>query len=105
MLIFRIIYDFNVYFLVELIDLEFFNKKDLVFMFEKCDDGLEEDLIKDLVKVCGGIFLVICIVILILKRENFYEVVCWFFIILLSCFVRELDVDFLVNEDCIYNCF
>ena len=100
----RIIYDFNVYFPVELVDLEPLNKKDSASMFEKCDDGLEEDLIKDLVRVCGGIPLVICIVISILKRENPHEAARRLSTTSPSCLARELDADFLANEDRIYNC-
>ena len=39
-------------------------------MFSKCEDGLDDDLIKELVSVCGGIPLMICTVISILKGEN-----------------------------------
>ena len=97
-------YDFNMYFPVVLIDLEPLNARDSASMFAKCDDGLEGDLIKDLVRVCGGIPLIICIVISILKRENPHEAARRLSTTSPSCLARELDVNFLANEDRIHRC-
>ena len=97
-------YDFNVYFRIELIDLEPLNEKDSASMFAKCDDGLEDDLIKDLVRVCGGIPLVICIVISILKKENPQEAARRLCTTPPRVLARELDAVFLANEDRIYKC-
>ena len=46
-------YDFNVSFPLELIDLESLNDNDSASMFSRCEDGLNNDLIKELVRVCG----------------------------------------------------
>ena len=63
-------YDFNGSVPFELINLEPLNDNDSASMFSKCEDGLDDDLIKELVSVCGGIPLMICTVISILKGEN-----------------------------------
>ena len=55
---------------VELIDLDPLNDNDSAALFARSEDSLDDDLIKDLVRVCGGIPLFICTVLSILKREN-----------------------------------
>ncbi|XP_022802850.1 uncharacterized protein LOC111340292 isoform X2 [Stylophora pistillata] len=97
-------YDFSVYFPVKLIDLEPLNDKDSASMFAMCDDSLEEGLIEDLVGVCGGIPLLICVVIAILKRENPQEAARRLSTSSPSSLARELDADFLANEDRIHKC-
>ena len=58
----REFYDFSVSFPIELIDLEPLKDNDSATLFKKCDDSLDEGLINDLVRVFGGIPLIICTV-------------------------------------------
>ena len=66
----REFYNFRVSFPTELIDLEPLKDSDSATLFKKCDDSLDEGSINDLVRVCGGIPLIICTVPSILRREN-----------------------------------
>ena len=97
-------YDLNVSFPLELIDLESLNDNDSASMFSRCEDGLKNDLIKELVRVCGGIPLIICTVISSLKRENPQRVARRLATSSPSSLVRELNLDFLPNEDRIDKC-
>ena len=88
-------YDFNGSFPFELINLEPLNDNDSASMFSKCKDSLDDDLIKELVSVCGGIPWMICSVISILKGEN-PQKAAQFSTTSPSSLVREL---FANNED------
>ena len=66
----REFYNFRVSFPTELIDLEPLKDSDSATLFKRCDDSLDEGSINDLVRVCGGIPLIICTVPSILRREN-----------------------------------
>ena len=100
----REFYDFSVSFPIELIDLEPLKDNDSATLFKKCDDKLDEGLINELVRVCGGIPLIICTVRSILRRENperFTER-------LTTCSPQTLrkllSPDFLASEERIYKC-
>ena len=97
-------YDFNVCFPIELIDLDPLNDNDSAALFAKSEDSLDDDLIKDLVRVCGGIPLIICTVLSILKRENPEKCARRLSTCSPSSLVRELNPDFIANEDRIDNC-
>ena len=97
-------YDFNVSFPLELIDLESLNDNDSASMFSRCEDGLNNDLIKELVRVCGGIPLIICTVISSLKRENPQRAARRLSTSTPSSLVKELNPDDLPNEDRIDKC-
>ena len=100
----REFYDFSVSFPIELIDLEPLKDNDSATLFEKCDDRLDEGLINDLVRVCGGIPLIICTVRSILRRENPER----FTQRLTTCSPQTLrkllSPDFLASEERIYKC-
>ena len=97
-------YDLCVSFPLELINLEPLNDNDSASMFSKCEDGLDDDLIKGLVRVCGGIPFIICTVISILKRENPWRAARRLFTSSPSSLVKELNPDDLPNEDRIDKC-
>ena len=97
-------YDFNVCFPVELIDLDPLNDNDSTALFAKCEDSLDDSLIKKLVRVCGGIPLIICTVLSILKRENPEKYARRLSTSSPSSLVRELNPDFIANEDRIDKC-
>lgn len=85
--------------------LDSLNDKDSASMFAKCEDSLDEDLIKDLVRVCGGIPLIICTVISILRRENPRGAARRLSTSSPGSLVRELtDPEILPNEDRIDKC-
>ena len=64
--------DFSLSFPIELIELQPLNDEDSTTLFIKRDKSLDNDceMVKDLVRVCGGIPLIICTVLAILKKEN-----------------------------------
>ena len=97
-------YDLCVSLLLELINLEPLNDNDSTSMFSKCEDGLDDHLIKELVRVCGGIPLIICTVISILKRENPRRAAHRLSTSSPSSLVKELNPDDLPNEDRIDKC-
>ena len=97
-------YDLCVSFLLELINLEPLNDNDSTSMFSKCEDGLDDHLIEELVRVCGGIPLIICTVISILKRENPRRAARRLSTSTPSSLVKELNPDDLPNEDRIDKC-
>ena len=97
-------YDLCVSFLLELINLEPLNDNDSTSMFSKCEDGLDDHLIEELVRVCGGIPLIICTVISILKRENPRRAAHRLSTSSPSSLVKELNPDDLPDEDRIDKC-
>ena len=97
-------YDLCVSFPLELINLEPLNDNDSASMFSKCEDGLDDDLTEELVRVCGGIPLIICTVISILKRENPRRAARRLSTSTPSSLVKELNPDDLPNEDRIDKC-
>ena len=100
----REFYNFRVSFPTELIDLEPLKDSDSATLFKKCDDSLDEGSINDLVRVCGGIPLIICTVPSILRRENPER----FTQRLTSCspqtLLKLLSPDFQASEDRIDRC-
>ena len=97
-------YDFNVSFPLELINLEPLNDDDSASMFSRCEDDLNDDLIKELVRVCGGIPLIICTAISILKREIPRRAARRLSTSTPSSLVKELNPDDLPNENRIDKC-
>ena len=95
--------DLNESFPVELIDLEPLNDNDSAALLAKCEDSLDDDLIKDLVRVCGGIPLRICTVLSILERtvhtQNPEKCAQRLSTSSASSLVRELNPDVIANED------
>ena len=73
-------------------------------LFSKCKDGLDDHLIEELVRVCGGIPLIICTVISILKRENPRRAAHRLSTSSPSSLVKELNPDDLPIEDRIDKC-
>lgn len=89
---------------IEVIDLEPLNDKDSAALFRKSDGNLDNSLIKELVRVSGGIPLIICTVLLILKRENPKEFTERLSSSSPSDLVKELNPEFMANEDRIDKC-
>ncbi len=96
--------DFSVSFPSELIELQPLGEKDSATLFTKRDKSLDDDLIKELVRVCGGIPLIICTVLAILKRENPKNLTRRLSESSPRSLVRELNPDFIANEDRIDKC-
>ena len=96
--------DFSVFFPIELIELHPLSEEDSSALFKERDQSLEENTVKKLVAICGGIPLIICTVLSILKKRNPQN-----FTRRLSLFkpldlFRELSPEFLPLEDRIDQC-
>ena len=89
---------------IEVIDLGPLNDEESAALFTKSDGNLDDSLIKELVRVCGGIPLIICTVLFILKRENPKEFTERLSSSSPSDLVRELNPEFMANEDRIDKC-
>ena len=96
--------DFSVYFPVEIIDLEPLNDSDSATLFSERGDSLDDSLIKELVRVCGGIPLIICTVLSILKKENPEKLTRRLSTSSPSSLIKELSPDSIANEDRIDKC-
>ncbi len=96
--------DFSVSFPIDLIELQSLSDKDSETLFKKRDENLADDLIKELVRVCGGIPLVICTVLSILQKENPRNLTRMLSTSSPCSLIKELNPDFIANEDRIDNC-
>ena len=97
--------DFSVSFSIELIELQPLREEDSATLIKKRGKGLCDDLVKDLVRVCGGIPLVICTVLAILRRENPQDLTQRFSNASSPCsLIKELNLDFIAEEDRIDSC-
>ena len=96
--------DFSVSFSSELVELQPLGDKDSATLFTKRDESLDDDLVKDLVRVCGGIPLIICTVLAILKRENPQDLTQRLSVSSPCSLIRELNPDFIANERGIDKC-
>ena len=96
--------DFSVSFSIELIELQPLSNEDSATLFKKRDKSLDDDLLKELVRVCGGIPLVICTVLSILKRENPKNLTRKLSTSSPCSLIKELNPDFIANEDRIDKC-
>ena len=100
--------DFSVSFSIELIELQPLSEEDSATLIKKRGKGLCDDLVflKDMVRVCGGIPLVICTVLAILRRENPQDLTQRFCKYSSSpcSLIKELNLDFIAEEDRIDSC-
>ena len=96
--------DFSVCFASELIELEPLSDEDSATLFTKRDKSLDDELVRELVRVCGGIPLVICTVLAILKKENPHNLTRRLSTSTPRLLIKELNPDFIANEDRIDKC-
>jgi len=96
--------DFSVCFASELIELEPLSDEDSATLFTKRDKSLDDELVRELVKVCGGIPLVICTVLAILKKENPQNLIRRLSTSTPRLLLKELNRDFIAIENRIDKC-
>ena len=87
-----------------LIELQPLSDQDSATLFTKGDNSLDDELVRELVRVCGGIPLVICTVLAILKRENPENLARRLSTSTPCLLLKKLDPDFIANEDRIDKC-
>ena len=96
--------DFSVSFPTELIELQPLSDDNSSALLMERDSGLDGDTINKLVTICGGIPLIICTVLSLLKKRNPQKFTCR----LSSCtslkLIKELSPEFLPIEDRIDQC-
>ena len=101
--------DFSVRFASETIELESLSDDDSATLFTKRDKSLDNELVRELVRVCGGIPLVICTMLAILKTENPQNLARRLLTSTPSLLLKELSPDFIANEyridKCLEVCF
>ena len=95
---------FSVSFATELIELEPLSDADSATLFTKRENNLNDDLVRELVRVCGGIPLVICTVLAILKKENPQKLARKLSTSTPRLLLKELSPDFIANEKRIGKC-
>ena len=100
----REINDFSVSFPIKLIELLPLGDRDSAILFRKRDKNLSNDVIKELVKICGGIPLVICTVLSILQRQNPQRLTRRLSSSSPSSLIKALSPDYVANEDRIDQC-
>lgn len=100
----REMYDFSVSFPIELIELQPLDDEGSALLFTKGYKSLADNLVKELVSVCGGIPLIICTVLSMLKRENPQKLTRRLSTSSPSSLIRELNRDYIANEDRIDKC-
>ena len=96
--------DFRVSFPIQMFELQALGDKDSAFLFTESDKSLENDLVKELVKICGGIPLVICTVLSLLQKENPEKFTQKLSSSSPSSLIKALCPDHIANEDRIDNC-
>ena len=94
--------DFSVRFASEPIELEPLSDEDSATLFTEREKSLDDGLVRELVRVCGGIPLVICTVLAILKKENPQKLTRR--LSTPRLLLKELNRDFIANEDRIDKC-
>ena len=95
---------FSVRFPSVVIELQPLSEKDSATLFTKRDKSLDNELVRELVKVCGGIPLVICTVLAILQRENPENLARRLSESSPRALIEELCPDFITHEDRIDKC-
>ena len=96
--------DFSVFFPIELIELLPLSKEDSYALFKERDQSLDENTVKKLVAICGGIPLIICTVLSILKTRNPQNFTHRLSVCTPLELFRELSPEFLPLEDRIDQC-
>jgi len=95
---------FSVRFPSVLIELQPLPEKDSATLFTKRDKSLDNELVRELVRVCGGIPLVICTVLAILQRENPENLARRLSESSPRVLIEELCPDFITYDDRIDKC-
>ena len=96
--------DFSVFFPIELIELLPLSEYDSYALFKERDQSLDENTVKRLVAICGGIPLIISTVLSILKTRNPQNFTRRLSICTPLELFRELSPEFLPLEDHIAQC-
>jgi len=96
--------DFSVFFPIELIELLPLSEEDSYALFKERDQSLDENTVKKLVAICGGIPLIICTMLSILKRRNPQNFTHRLPICTPLELIRELSPEFLPLENRIDRC-
>jgi len=100
--------DFSGCFASELIKLEPLSDEDSATLFTKRDKSLDEELVRKLVRVCGGIPLLICTVLAIVKKENPQNLTRRMSTSTPRLLLQELNCDFAIKsriDKCLEVCF
>jgi len=100
----REIVDFSLCFASELIELEPLSDEDSATLFTKRDKSLEKELVRNLVRVCGGIPLVICTVLATLKKDNSLSLTRRLSASTPRLLIKELNRGFIAIENRIDKC-
>ena len=87
-----------------LIELQPLSDEDSATLFTKRDNSLDNELVRELVGVCGGIPLVICTVLTMLRRENPENFARRLSTSSPRLLIEELNPGFITNEDRIDKC-
>ena len=94
----------SVSFPIQRIELPSLSDEHSAFLFKTRDSLIDNDLVKDLVTICGGIPLVICTVLAILQRENPQTLTRRLSTCSPSELLDALSPDYIPNEDRISHC-
>ena len=94
----------SVSFSITRIELPSLTDEDSALLFMTRDTLIEKHLVKDLVKICGGIPLVICTVLAILQRENPETLTRRLSTCSAAELLNALSPDYIPNEDRIGHC-
>ena len=96
--------DFSVSFPIELIELHPLSDEDSSTLFKERDKSLDDATVKKLVTVCGGIPLVICTVLSLLKKSNPHSLTRRLFNLTFRELITELSPEYLPDEHRIDRC-
>ena len=102
-------YDLGICFPIERFVLQPLSNEDSALLFKTRDSLIDNDSVKDLVTICGGIPLLICTVLSILQRENPQTLTRRLSACSPSELLDALSPDYIPNEDrmsyCLQVCF
>ena len=105
----REINDFSVCFPIDIIELQPLSETESSELFKERDTSLDEDTIKKLVDICGGIPLIICTVLSILRIRNPHNLARRLSTCAPHELLQELSPDYLRRENridlCLEVCF
>ena len=101
--------DFSVCFPIDIIELQPLSETESSELFKERDMSLDEDTIKKLVDICGGIPLIICTVLSILRIRNPHNLIRRLSTLAPRELLQELSPDYLRRENridlCLEVCF
>jgi len=97
-------YDLGICFPIERFELHPLSDEDSALLFKTRDSLIDNDSVKDLVTICGGIPLLICTVLSILQRENPQTLTRRLSACSPSELLDALSPDYIPNENRISHC-